>query len=273
MRRSSRAASAPSQAGDAERVVLLQRAARAQASAAAGSPRRPATARAGRARSRPGWRWSRCRREGSTARGEASEGPVRAASGPVGRGQRPVSTVGAGSGFIGWGGHRPNPSQAAVPGCAECVSSATTSCAVGAPAARWRTIASRSSSANRPGGRGDTERGIHLRASGQGGELDRRGHLGPHPHRPRGGRLDQPRLGSRPEREERGLRGAGGLGVGGRGAGTYGDGVPVVVMGVTPHQGERESRLQGQVAQVFTIVRNRRGMCNAESRNPTGDHP
>ena len=27
-------------------------------------------------------------------------------------------------------------------------------------------------------------------------------------------------------------------------------------MGVTPHQGERESRLQGQVAQVFTIIRN-----------------
>src|SRR3954470_15148523 len=36
----------------------------------------------------------------------------------------------------------------------------------------------------------------------------------------------------------------------------YGDGVPVVVVGVTPHQGERESRLQGQVAQVFTIIRN-----------------
>jgi hypothetical protein len=27
-------------------------------------------------------------------------------------------------------------------------------------------------------------------------------------------------------------------------------------VGVTPHQGERESRLQGQVAQVFTIIRN-----------------
>ena len=36
----------------------------------------------------------------------------------------------------------------------------------------------------------------------------------------------------------------------------YGDGVPVVVVGVTPHRGERESRLQGQVAQVFTITRN-----------------
>jgi hypothetical protein len=31
--------------------------------------------------------------------------------------------------------------------------------------------------------------------------------------------------------------------------------VPVVVVGVTPHQGERESRLQGQVAQVSTIIR------------------
>jgi hypothetical protein len=31
--------------------------------------------------------------------------------------------------------------------------------------------------------------------------------------------------------------------------------VPVVVVGVTPHQGERESRLQGQVAQVPTIIR------------------
>jgi hypothetical protein len=30
--------------------------------------------------------------------------------------------------------------------------------------------------------------------------------------------------------------------------------VPVVVVGVTPHQGERESRLQGQVAQVSTII-------------------
>jgi hypothetical protein len=27
-------------------------------------------------------------------------------------------------------------------------------------------------------------------------------------------------------------------------------------VGVTPHQGERESRLQGQVAQVFTIIWN-----------------
>ena len=28
------------------------------------------------------------------------------------------------------------------------------------------------------------------------------------------------------------------------------------LLGVTPHQGERESRLQGQVAQVFTIIWN-----------------
>ena len=33
----------------------------------------------------------------------------------------------------------------------------------------------------------------------------------------------------------------------------YGDGVPVVVVGVTPHQGERESRLQGEVEQVSQI--------------------
>src|SRR4051812_40615272 len=32
----------------------------------------------------------------------------------------------------------------------------------------------------------------------------------------------------------------------------HGDGVPVVVVGVTPHQGERESRSQGQAAQVST---------------------
>ncbi len=38
----------------------------------------------------------------------------------------------------------------------------------------------------------------------------------------------------------------------------YGDGVPVVVVGVTPHQGERESRLQGQVAQVSTMSREAR---------------
>jgi hypothetical protein len=30
---------------------------------------------------------------------------------------------------------------------------------------------------------------------------------------------------------------------------SYGDGVPIVVVGVTPHQGERESRSQGEVAQ------------------------
>ena len=41
-----------------------------------------------------------------------------------------------------------------------------------------------------------------------------------------------------------------------KGGEPYGDGVLVVVVGVTPHQGERESRLQGQVAQVFAIIRN-----------------
>lgn len=32
---------------------------------------------------------------------------------------------------------------------------------------------------------------------------------------------------------------------------SYGDGVPIVVVGVTPHQGKRESRLQGEVEQVI----------------------
>ena len=53
----------------------------------------------------------------------------------------------------------------------------------------------------------------------------------------------------------------------------YGDGMPVVVVGVTPHQGERESRLQGQVAQVSTINQERRGTRNADSRSLAGDHP
>ena len=33
----------------------------------------------------------------------------------------------------------------------------------------------------------------------------------------------------------------------------YGDGVPVVVVGVTSHQGGRESRLQGKGAQVIEM--------------------
>jgi hypothetical protein len=37
-----------------------------------------------------------------------------------------------------------------------------------------------------------------------------------------------------------------------------GDGEPVVVVGVTPHQGARESRAQGDVAQVTRTVRPRR---------------
>ena len=31
----------------------------------------------------------------------------------------------------------------------------------------------------------------------------------------------------------------------------YGDGVLIVVVGITPHQGERENRLQGEVEQVI----------------------
>src|SRR5213080_4355856 len=34
-----------------------------------------------------------------------------------------------------------------------------------------------------------------------------------------------------------------------------GDGEPVVVVGVTPHQGARESRVQGEVAQVTRMFR------------------
>ncbi len=35
-----------------------------------------------------------------------------------------------------------------------------------------------------------------------------------------------------------------------KGRETSGDGVPIVVVGVTPDQGERESRLQGEVGQA-----------------------
>jgi len=33
----------------------------------------------------------------------------------------------------------------------------------------------------------------------------------------------------------------------------HGNGVSIVVVGVTPHQGERESRLQGEVKQVIRV--------------------
>lgn len=44
----------------------------------------------------------------------------------------------------------------------------------------------------------------------------------------------------------------------------YGDGVPVVVAGVTTGQGGRESRPQGQGAQEIGHRRHRGGMRNAE---------
>ena len=53
----------------------------------------------------------------------------------------------------------------------------------------------------------------------------------------------------------------------------YGDGVPVVVVGVTPHRGERESRSQGQVAQVSTIIRNGEVRVMQRAEALTGDHP
>jgi len=34
---------------------------------------------------------------------------------------------------------------------------------------------------------------------------------------------------------------------------SYGDGVPIVVVGVTPHQGEQESCSQGEVEQVEIV--------------------
>ena len=48
---------------------------------------------------------------------------------------------------------------------------------------------------------------------------------------------------------------------------SYGNGVPIVVVGVTPHQGKRESRLQGEVKQVIGCNRNRevREMRTAET--------
>jgi hypothetical protein len=52
----------------------------------------------------------------------------------------------------------------------------------------------------------------------------------------------------------------------------YGDGGLVVVVGVTPHQGGRESRPQGEGGQVIGHQRPR-GMRNAERRNGTGCPP
>jgi hypothetical protein len=48
-----------------------------------------------------------------------------------------------------------------------------------------------------------------------------------------------------------------------------GDGVPVVVAGVTPGQGERETRSQGEGAQVMRTREDRGGMRNAERRHST----
>src|ERR671917_1190754 len=53
----------------------------------------------------------------------------------------------------------------------------------------------------------------------------------------------------------------------------YGDGGPVVVVGITPYQGRRESRLQGQGGQVIGYSNNPGGMRNAERRNGAGCPP
>jgi hypothetical protein len=52
----------------------------------------------------------------------------------------------------------------------------------------------------------------------------------------------------------------------------YGDGVPIVVAGVTTCQGGRESRLQGEGEQV-TGHQERKGMRNAERRDCAGSPP
>jgi hypothetical protein len=52
----------------------------------------------------------------------------------------------------------------------------------------------------------------------------------------------------------------------------YGDGGLVVVVGVTPHQGGRESRPQGEGGQVMEH-RRPGGMRNAERRNGAGCSP
>src|SRR5918997_6175447 len=53
----------------------------------------------------------------------------------------------------------------------------------------------------------------------------------------------------------------------------YGDGGPVVFVGITPYQGRRESRLQGQGGQVIGYSNNPGGMRNAERRNGAGCPP
>jgi hypothetical protein len=53
----------------------------------------------------------------------------------------------------------------------------------------------------------------------------------------------------------------------------YGDGVPVVVAGVTACHGGRESRPQGEGAQVKRMPREPGGMRNAERRNGAGCPP
>jgi len=51
---------------------------------------------------------------------------------------------------------------------------------------------------------------------------------------------------------------------------SHGDGGPVVVAGVTPGQGGRESRSQGEEDQMIGHQQSSRGMRNAECRNGAG---
>lgn len=45
---------------------------------------------------------------------------------------------------------------------------------------------------------------------------------------------------------------------------SYGNGVLILVVGVTPHQGRRENRLQGEVEQVIKMKQKSRGTRSGE---------
>ena len=137
----------------------------------------------------------------------------------------PVGVSGVG------GAHRPNPSHAAVPGCAECVSSARPARRARRRRRGGRTIASQVvlGEPARPRRRPRARRPRSARPA-RAANSTARGHLRPHPARARGGRLDQPRFARR--HRWRGTRPPPrcvGLGVGGRGWSPAGSGVAGVV--------------------------------------------
>lgn len=57
-----------------------------------------------------------------------------------------------------------------------------------------------------------------------------------------------------------------------KGRESYGNGVLIVVVGVMPHQGKRENRLQGEVEQVIGCKQKSKGTRDANSRNDTEHH-